>query len=90
MRIPLQTGWQGGPAWISLEVDEHELDEGVGAAVLIEFETPLDIDSEGEFGIGTGTITLPPGKGALRFVLCASLNQARTIRDELTRLLEDT
>jgi hypothetical protein len=87
--FPLQEGWQGGPASLVLELDELELDDGsAGPGVIFQVETPCDIDSEGQFGLGCGELQLPKGKGHLKFWVAASMEQAARIRDGLATMID--
>ena len=93
-RIALQKGWQGGPASIELEVDEilldHNEDEGEPALMLkLESTTLPDPGATFELEIGTGKLTFPSGPGTIEFWVCASMPQARELRDALTTILEE-
>lgn len=87
--IALQTGWQGGPASIKLDVDELQLDDGsIGAGVIFRISTPTDPSDGMVIELGTGELELPAGRGRLEFWVAGSLAQAREIRDALTAILE--
>lgn len=86
--VPLQCGWQNGPAWIELEPDELMLDDGsVAMGIIIRCSSPTDPSGEHELEIGTGRITFPAGQGHFEFWLAASMAQATELRDALTAII---
>lgn len=87
-KIDLQYGWQNGPAWIELEVDELQFDDGeVGAGVILRCSSPTEPSGEHELELGTGKVTFPAGQGRLEFWLAASMAQVVALRDALTKIL---
>lgn len=86
--IALQEGWQNGPASIELDVDELNLDDGVGAGIIFKISTPTDPSDGMRIELGTGSLDMPAGQGRLEFWLAASLAQARDLRDALTEIID--
>lgn len=87
--IELQRGWQGGPASISVEADEVTLDDGVGCGVLIAIETTLDCEgSTTAIDLGVLSVDVPAAKADARLTVCASIEQARAIRDALSEIVD--
>jgi hypothetical protein len=86
-KIDLQHGWQNGPASIEVECDEVMLDgEVIGTGVMLDILTTLDVE-DASVDLGLLRVDLPPTKAAARLTLCASIEQARAIRDALSAII---
>ncbi len=74
MRVELQSGWQGGQAWVELEADELALDgDEIGTGLMITIHTPLDLGGyPGEVELGTMRLELKTPAMMARFVVAAS------------------
>lgn len=89
LRVPLQEGWQGGPAFIEFEVDEIMLYSGEAApGVIIKIETPCQPDEESTVvELGTGKLEFWLAATRLEFWLAADMEQVEAIHETLGKIL---
>lgn len=92
MRVPLQSGWQGGEAWVEVEADELALDDDQqGTGLMITIHTPLELGGyPAELEIGTMRLELKTPAAMLRCVVAASEQQARDLARAILDELDGT
>ena len=92
MRVNLQTGWQGGPAWVEIEADELALDsvdDPVGTGVIFTIHTPLDLGGyAAEVELGTMRLELTAPALMARIAVAASEQQARELALVILEMLD--
>lgn len=90
-RVPVQTGWQGGPAHIHVEADEHYLDENPsepGPCVLLRIEKTIGGDPDAATDVldNSGSIISVRVIG-LETTLCLSIPQAQELAAALDQAI---